>query len=66
MARKSTRLRRTQIITIALLTIAGIVNYLDRGTLSIANHSVSAELGLSASQIGLLLSAFSFAYAVGQ
>ena len=63
---KSPRLRRTQIIAIALLTIAGIVNYLDRSTLSIANHSVSAELGLSASQMGLLLSAFSFAYAFAQ
>lgn len=66
MSGKSPRLRRTQIIAICLLTLAGIVNYLDRSTLSIANHSVSGELGLSAFQMGLLLSAFSFAYAFAQ
>jgi MFS family permease len=46
--------------------LAGIVNYLDRSTLSIANHSISQELGLSASQMGMLLSAFSLAYAFSQ
>lgn len=55
-----------QWIAIAFLTLAGMVNYLDRSTLSIANHSVSQELGLSASEMGLLLSAFSLAYAFSQ
>ncbi|MEM5436776.1 MFS transporter [Paraburkholderia diazotrophica] len=63
---KTSRLRRIQWIALTFLTLAGIVNYLDRSTLSIANHSVSTELGLSASQMGLLLSAFSFAYAFSQ
>jgi sugar phosphate permease len=63
---KSPRLKRIQWIALTFLTLAGIVNYLDRSTLSIANHSVSQELGLSASQMGLLLSAFSFAYAFSQ
>jgi sugar phosphate permease len=63
---KTARLARIQWIALAFLTLAGIVNYLDRSTLSIANHSVSTELGLSASQMGLLLSAFSFAYAFSQ
>jgi sugar phosphate permease len=66
MQKKSQRLKRTQTIAIAFLTIAGIVNYLDRSTLSIANHSVAEELHLSASQMGLLLSAFSLAYAFAQ
>jgi len=66
MQAKSPRLRRIQWIALTFLTLAGIVNYLDRSTLSIANHSVSGELGLSASQMGLLLSAFSFAYAFSQ
>ncbi|WP_438390090.1 MFS transporter [Caballeronia sp. DA-9] len=66
MLQKSPRLKRTQIIAVTFLTIAGIVNYLDRSTLSIANHSVSQELHLSASQMGLLLSAFSLAYAFAQ
>lgn len=63
---KSPRLARIQWIALTFLTLAGIVNYLDRSTLSIANHSVSTELGLSASQMGLLLSSFSFAYAFSQ
>ncbi|CAM2194544.1 galactonate:H(+) symporter [Paraburkholderia kururiensis] len=63
---KTPRLGRIQRIAVTFLMLAGIVNYLDRSTLSIANHSVSGELGLSASQMGLLLSAFSFAYAFSQ
>ena len=66
MSRKSPRLKRIQRVAITFLTLAGIVNYLDRSTLSIANHPVAQELGLSASQMGLLLSAFSFAYAFSQ
>lgn len=64
--RKSKKLKGIQVASIALLTLAGIVNYLDRSTLSIANHSVSSELALSASQMGILLSAFSFTYAFAQ
>jgi sugar phosphate permease len=66
MQAKTPRLRRIQWVALTFLTLAGIVNYLDRSTLSIANHSVSGELGLSASQMGLLLSAFSFSYAFSQ
>ncbi|MDE1179924.1 MFS transporter [Paraburkholderia sp.] len=66
MPQKSQRLKRTQVIAVVFLTIAGVVNYLDRSTLSIANHSVSQELHLSGAQMGLLLSAFSLAYAFAQ
>jgi sugar phosphate permease len=66
MQAKTPRLQRIQWVAVTFLTLAGLVNYLDRSTLSIANHSVSGELGLSASQMGLLLSAFSFSYAFSQ
>jgi MFS family permease len=66
LATKTARLKRTQIIAVVFLTVAGTVNYLDRTTLSIANHSVSQELHLTGAQIGLLLSAFSLAYAFAQ
>jgi MFS transporter, ACS family, L-galactonate transporter len=66
MLQKSQRLKRIQVVAVAFLTVAGIVNYLDRSTLSIANHLVSEELHLSASQMGLLLSAFSLSYAFAQ
>ncbi|SIO48656.1 Sugar phosphate permease [Burkholderia sp. GAS332] len=63
---KSTRLKRIQVVAVVFLTMAGIINYLDRSTLSIANHLVSEQLHLSAAQMGLLLSAFSLAYAFAQ
>ncbi|CAM2139769.1 MULTISPECIES: MFS transporter [Paraburkholderia] len=66
MPTKSPRLKRIQTVAVAFLTVAGIVNYLDRSTLSIANHSVAQELHLNASEMGLLLSAFSLAYAFAQ
>jgi sugar phosphate permease len=63
---KSDRIKRIQIISVTLLVIAGLVNYLDRSTLSFANHSISEEMHLSASQMGILLSAFSLPYAFAQ
>lgn len=49
---------------VALLVIGGVVNYLDRSTLSIANTTIAAEFGLDAVAMGLLLSAFSWPYAI--
>ena len=63
---KPARISRIQIGTMAFLMSAGIVCFLDRTALSIANTTVRAELGLSPTDIGLLLSAFSLAYAIGQ
>lgn len=63
---KSPKLKKIQWVALSFLMLAGIVNYLDRSTLSIANHSISQEMGLNASQMGLLLSAFSIAYAFSQ
>lgn len=49
---------------VALILIAGVVNYLDRSTLSIGNTTIAQELNLSKVQMGLLLSAFSWPYAI--
>lgn len=54
---------RMQWTSVALLLVAGIINYLDRSSLAIANVRVSTELGLSATQMGLLLSSFSWVLA---
>jgi MFS transporter, ACS family, L-galactonate transporter len=59
-------LRRHQTITLSLLFLAGVVNFLDRSSLAIANTTVRAEMHLSATQMGWLLSAFSLAYGVAQ
>ncbi|TIC80185.1 MFS transporter [Nocardioides sp. GY 10127] len=49
---------------VALLVLGGIVNYLDRSTLSVGNTTIASELGLSNTEMGLLLSAFSWPYAI--
>jgi MFS family permease len=63
---KSAKVRRLQWISVGLLLAVGIVNILDRSTLAIANSSVGGDLHLSPAQMGLLLSAFSWAYAFSQ
>jgi sugar phosphate permease len=59
-----TRFIRAIILT--LLVLGGIVNFLDRSALSVANTTMRADLHLSATQIGALLSAFSLAYGLAQ
>jgi len=49
---------------IALIVVAGVVNYLDRNTLSIANTTIATDLGFNTIEMGLLLSAFSWPYAI--
>lgn len=48
------------------LLIGGIINYMDRASLSIAAPGMIAELGLTRTQIGLLGSVFAWTYAVMQ
>jgi MFS family permease len=49
-----------------LLVLSGVINYIDRATLAVANPLVREELGLSVADMGLLLSAFLWAYALAQ
>jgi len=62
----SSRLRRFQWAVVAQLSVIGMINYMDRATLSIANPLIRQDLGLSVSQMGLLLSAFPLTYALAQ
>ncbi|WP_246542745.1 MFS transporter [Paludibacterium yongneupense] len=55
-----------QTLALSLLMLGGIVNYLDRGALAVANQAIRSDLGLSLGQMGLLLSAFSWSYALFQ
>ncbi len=58
--------RRYRVLAVTLLVAAGTVNYFDRAALSIGNPAIRQELGLSYSQMGLLLSAFAWAYGLAQ
>jgi sugar phosphate permease len=60
------RIRRAQILSLGLLILSGVVNYMDRGTLAVANSTIRGELGISLEQMGWLLSAFSWSYALSQ
>lgn len=51
---------------LVLLTLSVLINYIDRSNLSIAAPLLKDELGLSASQLGTLLSAFFWTYALMQ
>jgi len=51
-ARVPPRIRRVQASALALLVIAGTLNYVDRAALSIANPLIREELGLSISDMG--------------
>jgi MFS family permease len=51
---------------LALLVLSISINYIDRANLSIAAPLLKDELGLSASQLGVLLSSFFWTYAVFQ
>ena len=53
-------------LTIFFLFLIGVVNYLDRSALSIANTTIQADLAISPMQMGVMLSAFSIAYAFSQ
>ena len=64
--RVSQRLRRFRATILVMLFLTGVVNYLDRSTLAIANPLIRADLGLSPGEMGVLLSAFSWSYALAQ
>jgi MFS family permease len=64
--RPTRRIARIQIIAVCILSVAGIINYIDRGSLAIANTTIRTDLGLSATRMGVLLSAFSLSYAISQ
>ena len=49
---------------VALLFMAGVINYLDRAALSVAAPLITQELGLDPAQLGVVFSSFFFGYAL--
>jgi MFS family permease len=64
--RPSARIVSIQRWAVALLVTGGALNYIDRATLSVANKLIQDELGIPVAKMGLLLSAFLWAYAIAQ
>jgi sugar phosphate permease len=57
---------RVRYLIVGVTTLMAVVLYLHRLCLSFAERYIKDDLGLSDDQIGLLLSAFFWAYAIGQ
>jgi MFS family permease len=60
------RLKSIQRAAVVMLVVAGVINYVDRATLAVANPLIREDLGLSIADMGYLLSAFLWAYAFAQ
>jgi MFS family permease len=60
------RLRRVQASALTLLVLSGLVSYIDRATLSIGSPLIRDDLHLSVADMGVLLSAFLWPYALAQ
>ncbi|MGA2198155.1 MAG: MFS transporter [Bryobacteraceae bacterium] len=63
MAPRRTTIPGPLLLVLFLLGLSVFINYVDRGNLSIAAPMLKDELGISASQLGVLLSAFFWTYA---
>ncbi len=61
---RTPRIRTIQNSSLTLIFLICVLNYMDRGTLSVANPLIRKELGLSIGEMGVLLSAFLWPYAI--
>ncbi len=57
------RVTRLEWFVLVLLVASVAINYIDRGTLSVAGVALSNELHLKPNELGFLLSAFFWTYA---
>jgi len=60
------RVKTLQRSALALLFLSGSISTIDRAALAVANPLIRHDMGLSISEMGLLLSAFLWAYAFAQ
>jgi ACS family hexuronate transporter-like MFS transporter len=51
---------------VALVALATIINYIDRGALAVLWPEISEELGLTKVEYAIIINVFTFAYAFGQ
>lgn len=65
-AAEHARVGRQRFVILALIFVVTVLNYADRATMSIAGTEVVKELGLDPIMLGMIFSAFAWAYALGQ
>jgi MFS family permease len=66
MSKPTMKVKSAQRWALGMLVISGVVNYVDRAALSVANPLIRQDMGLSVAEMGFLLSAFLWAYAASQ
>lgn len=57
---------RLRWVIVALVALATVINYIDRGALGFLWPEISKELGLTKADYAIILNVFTFAYAFGQ
>ncbi|GME43247.1 MULTISPECIES: MFS transporter [unclassified Pantoea] len=62
----TTQPTRTRFSVLTMLFIVTAINYMDRANLSVAGSHIQGEFALSATQLGLLFSMFTWFYAMSQ
>ncbi|MDB5438778.1 MAG: transporter [Caulobacteraceae bacterium] len=62
----STRPTRARFIMLTLISVAVMINYLDRGILGVAAPAIRDEFRLSPAVMGVVLSAFGWSYFAAQ
>src|SRR5579871_4061238 len=61
-----TKPTRTRWVVLFLISLMYLICYMDRSNISVAEPEIAKQFGLSKSAMGLVLAAFTWAYAVGQ
>ena len=66
LAESQARPTRRRFLMLALISVAVLINYLDRATLGIAAPSIQGEFALDPAMMGVVFSAFSWTYFLAQ
>src|SRR5436305_1929517 len=57
---------KTRWVILFLISLMYLICYMDRSNISVAQPEIAKQFGLSKNQMALILSAFTWAYALGQ
>ncbi len=65
-ARAAAKATKTRWLVLFLISLMYLICYMDRSNISVAQPEIAKQFGLSKSAMGLVLAAFTWAYALGQ
>jgi len=65
-AAEAAKATKTRWVVLFLISLMYLICYMDRSNISVAQPEIAKQFGLSKSSMGLVLAAFTWAYALGQ